>query len=133
MVRFITYEQAAGHLDAVRGAHPGRFSPRELDEIFVDHLRAEQSLDIDAVMATVAPDAIYESHPLGLVLWGQDAIREYYDRFLPPYMSRVRRSGFRLRAYGESSVVIEATLEIRKADTSWGRCFRTGVIEFDGR
>jgi ketosteroid isomerase-like protein len=129
--RYITAEEAQAHLEALGTSKPPRFTPEQIDTVFTEHLRAEQALDIDAVMETVAPEAIYESHPLGLVMKGSVAIREYYERSLSEYMSRVRRSGYRLRNYGDSSIVLGVGLVIRQVDGSWLSSFRMGVIEFD--
>jgi hypothetical protein len=129
----MTPGEVDAHLERLRTPNPPRFTPDEIDAFFAEHLLAEQRVDIDAVMATVAPEAIYESHPMGIVMQGHVAIREYYERSLAKYMATVRRSGYRYKWYGGHSIVLEVAVSIRQPDGSWGSSFRMGAIEFDGR
>ncbi len=132
MVAYITPELAQTHLTSARGRHRPDFTPDQIDEYFERHLRAEQAVDFEAVMGTVAEAAAFELHPLGIVVVGRDAIRQYYERTLPTYIPNVKRSGFRLRSYGGNFIVLEASFAIKQPDSSWRSAFRMGVIEFDG-
>ena len=57
---------------------------KQMEEILLAHEVAELEMDIDATMATLAPNPHYELATLGLAVDGSDAVRETYRRILPP-------------------------------------------------
>lgn len=60
------------------------------------HAAAEGAGDMDATMATLVENPVYELQPIGLVLRGREAVREYYEYFFSDFSRRI--SGFALRS-----------------------------------
>lgn len=60
------------------------------------HAAAEEAGDIEATMATLDDDPAYELLPMGVVLRGRDAARQYYEHFFANCMPKVM--GYRLRS-----------------------------------
>ena len=56
---------------------------KEMEEVLLAHEIAELEQDVEATMATLAPDPHYELAGLGLAIDGEDAVRETYRRILP--------------------------------------------------
>jgi hypothetical protein len=60
------------------------------------HAAAEEAGDIDATMATLDDDPIYELLPMGRRLQGREAARQYYEHFFGVCMPKI--TGFQLRS-----------------------------------
>jgi hypothetical protein len=60
------------------------------------HAAAEEVGDIDATMATLDDDPVYELLPMGVALHGRDLAREYYEYFFAHCRPRV--TGYTLRS-----------------------------------
>ena len=60
------------------------------------HAAAEAAGDLEATMATLDDDPVYELQPMGVALRGRDTAREYYEHFFANVMPRV--TGFDLRS-----------------------------------
>jgi len=60
------------------------------------HAAAEAEGDIEATMATLDDDPVYELQPIGRVLRGRDAARAYYEHFFAECQPRI--SGYELRS-----------------------------------
>lgn len=86
----------------------------EMEDIFLDHEIAELEGDLDAVMATVAPNPHFELPTLGLALDGRDAVRRYYQLTL----DSGERDG---RSIGSSSGGGRAGIAARKRQHSVAR------------
>lgn len=56
---------------------------KEMEEILLVHEIAELEMDVEATMATLAPNPHYELASLGWAIDGEDAVRETYRRILP--------------------------------------------------
>jgi hypothetical protein len=51
------------------------------------HVVAETGDDVDALMATLVQDPVYEFHPCGLTMRGQDAVQRFYQQFFEHFVS----------------------------------------------
>ena len=60
------------------------------------HARSETGNDIEATLATLDPDPVYELQPVGRVMRGMPAARRYYEHFFAVFRPLVR--GFELRS-----------------------------------
>ncbi len=54
-----------------------------------EHADAEAAFDIDRVLATLAPEPLYEFYPAGRVLTGWTSIERFYRSQYPVFASRV--------------------------------------------
>ena len=56
-------------------------------EVGTRHATAEATGTLEEIMATLAPDPVYEFHPLGKGMRGTDVVRrfytQYYERYAP--------------------------------------------------
>ena len=95
------------------------------------HGRAEYDGDIDAVMATVGADPVWEFHPLGVRITGRDAVRAAYEVQLRHLVPRIAGSRVRTLNHGPGTYTREAEYEVRLPDGSsaWGQGIT--VYEFD--
>jgi hypothetical protein len=60
------------------------------------HAAAEEAGDLEATMATLDEDPVYELQPRGVELRGRDLARRYYEHFFAECMPRI--TGFSLRS-----------------------------------
>jgi hypothetical protein len=60
------------------------------------HAAAEEAGDMDATMATLDDDPVYELQPIGRELRGRDNARRYYEHFFAHCMPQI--VGFELRS-----------------------------------
>lgn len=58
---------------------------RRVAEIGHRHATAEGSGTLEELMATLAPDPVYEFHPLGKGMRGADIVRRFYTQFFERY------------------------------------------------
>lgn len=73
-------------------------STRDLDalaDVARAHARAEATGDLEATLATLDPDPVYELLPMGVILSGRAFVRAYYERFFAECMPRF--GGYELR------------------------------------
>ena len=63
-------------------------SPQHLLEVTGRRVAAVQSGDIDAVMASLVDEPVFDFFPLGLRLSGHDDVRRYYGHFLTEVIPR---------------------------------------------
>lgn len=59
-------------------------------KLFWDHSRAEAEGDVDAVMATLAPEPLFEFYPAGYRVTSFESVRAFYSRVLPVLRGRMR-------------------------------------------
>src|SRR6185369_15851846 len=50
--------------------------------LWIDHSKAEDSRDLDGLIATLAPDCVYEIVPTGQRWEGHEGARQFYTSFL---------------------------------------------------
>jgi hypothetical protein len=94
------------------------------------HAAAEGEGDIEATMATLDEDPIYELQPLGLTLRGRDIARQYYEHFFANCQPRI--TGYELRSewVAEEGVLQEYTLHIDNPDGTNTRHDLIGILIF---
>jgi hypothetical protein len=94
------------------------------------HAAAEARCDIEATLATLDDDPVYELQPMGCTLRGRDFARRYYEHFFANCLPRV--TGYELRAEwaGDAGVLQEYTLQLRDADGRETRHEIIGILTF---
>jgi hypothetical protein len=60
------------------------------------HAAAEAAGDLDATMATLDDDPVYELQPMGVAIRGRDQAQRYYEHFFAAVMPMI--AGYRLRS-----------------------------------
>jgi hypothetical protein len=83
-------------------------SKKEMEAVLLAHEIAELGEDIDATMATLAPNPHYELATLGLALDGHAAVREAYSRILPGNRQRNVAAEMRVHAVARNTLIREA-------------------------
>jgi hypothetical protein len=91
----------------VEGVATAQLTPEQIDACTGPHGAAEFARDLEATMATVGPEPLWEYHPLGLALTDRQAVEVQYqlifDHVLPYVVSHTEQA----RAYGDNYVVQE--------------------------
>lgn len=77
------------------------------------HARLEEERDLDAVMATLVAEPVYEFHPLGMKLRGGERTRRYYWQFFDDFMQRIEGHRLLDEWVNERSVVQEYDITLR--------------------
>ena len=82
-------------------------------ELGVRHATLEARCDLEGTMATLIDDAVYELHPMGLVLRGSSQVRRYYENLMGNFIPNT--VGYELLSewVSESSVAQEYEIEVR--------------------
>ena len=80
------------------------------------HATAEAECDIEAAMATLGDDPVYELRPIGRPLRGRDFARSYYEHFFANCVSRVTDYSLRSEWITDEGVLQEYTLHIGNSD-----------------
>jgi len=77
------------------------------------HAELEAKGDLESLLATLAPDPVYEFHPLRRCMRGDDRVRRFYEQFCTRFLSL--RSDFSLIAEWVSldSVAQEYEISLR--------------------
>jgi hypothetical protein len=88
-------------------------TPRQMEQVLAAHELAEFEMDVDATMATLTDDPVYELPGLGWRISGRDAVAEMYRRLLPS---------------GEKYSIV-AERRVQAADSS--TLFREAFLYFD--
>jgi len=94
------------------------------------HAAAEAACDIEATMATLDDDPVYELQPIGRVLRGRDVARRYYEHFFENCLPRVRGYALRSEWVGDEGVLQEYSLDIAGADGTKTRHEIIGILLF---
>lgn len=81
---------------------------KEMEAILLQHEIAELEEDIDATMATLAPNPHYELVTLGYAFDGEEAVREAYKRILPYNKNRNVAAEMRVHAVAKNTLIREA-------------------------
>ncbi len=88
----------------------------EMIELAHAHAAAEGSGDLDATLATLEPDPVYELQPEGRVLRGMDAVRRYYDHFFTQFQPMVEGYEMRSEWVTDEGVGQEYIVHVRLPD-----------------
>ena len=109
----------------------GKFTLQQMEALLAAHETAEFEIDLDATMATLVDNPVYELPTLGWHIEGREAVRETYNRMLPGGDKRNIWADKRVHAISEDTLCREAYVYF---DTDEGRV--TGrymaVIVFQG-
>lgn len=92
------------------------------------HAQAEAEGDMEAALATLVDDPVYEFQPAGVVLSGMDQVRRYYAHFFGDFQSVADGAELRGRWASDDGLGLEYTLWIRDPQT--GRRERHEVLGF---
>jgi hypothetical protein len=91
----------------------GSWDAEKMLELGRRHAEIEARRDLDALMATLVADPVYEFHPLGLTLRGGEAVRRYYAQFFENFMAHIERYELVDEWVNERSVVQEYEITLR--------------------
>jgi hypothetical protein len=91
-------------------------SHEELIAVAHAHSAAEADADLEATLATLDDDPIYELQPVGLTFGGKDAVRAYYEYFFESFMPRTVGSSRRGEWIGDDAVAEEYGIDVRMPD-----------------
>jgi hypothetical protein len=91
-------------------------TPAEIEAIVAGHGVAEYALDLDATMATVGPDPIWEVFPLGLRATTTATVRAFYALLFEHVIPRIESTEIRLQTFGEDSMMFDAVFRMREGD-----------------
>ena len=83
----------------------------ELVAVAHAHAAAEAADDLDATLATLEADPVYELLPMGVAFHGQDAARAYYEHFFATVRPLVRGVDLRNEWVNDHGVAQEYVLE----------------------
>ncbi len=88
-------------------------------KVALAHSAAEAGGDLEATLATLDPNPVYELQPVGLELRGMDGARAYYEYFFPNFMPLVE--GYDLRSEWVTDEGLGQEYVIRVRDPKTGR------------
>jgi len=76
------------------------------------HCKTEEGKDVDAILATMEGEPVYEFHPVRRVFRGMERTRRYYEHLVNDVQARM--SGFRLysQSVGNQGMVQEYNITI---------------------
>jgi len=80
------------------------------------HAKAEADGDIDATLATLEDEAVYELLPIGLTFRGRTAARQYYEHFFGVFRPSAVGSKLRNEWAGKNGVAQEYLIDLRSSD-----------------
>jgi hypothetical protein len=87
-------------------------SRQELIAIARVHAAVETDGDLEATMATLDPDPVYELQPIGLMLRGTDSIRSFYQYLMEHLLPRVVGANLRSEWVGDDGLAQEYTIDV---------------------
>jgi len=94
------------------------------------HAAAERNRDMQATLATLEPDPLYELQPVGRVLRGMDAARRYYEHFFARFRPLIEASDRRAEWVTDEGVGLEHVIHLRLADGTRERHGVIGILVF---
>ena len=87
-----------------------------MEEIALQHVQAEDAGDVDATLATLQDDAVYELYPVGLRMSGKECIRRYYEYFFAHVRHRCVAYTTHASWSGPTGLCLEFTITWRYDD-----------------
>jgi hypothetical protein len=94
------------------------------------HAAAEAEDDIEATMATLDEDPLYELMPMGRALRGRDCARAYYEHFFATCRPRVAHYDLRSEWVTDEGVGQEYTMYLSEPDGTTTRHDIIGILTF---
>jgi hypothetical protein len=101
-------------------------SRSEKVKVALAHAAAETEGDLEATLATLDPDPVYELQPVGLEVRGMDAARAYYEYFFANFMPLIE--GFELRSEWENDEGLGQEYVMRLRDKTSGEVKAEPII-----
>ena len=89
------------------------WSPERMLELGHRHARLEAERQLEPLMQTLVPDAVYEFHPMGLAMRGNANVRRYYEQLLGRFMTWVRGYELLDEWANEHSVAQEYDIQVQ--------------------
>ncbi|MCJ0902447.1 nuclear transport factor 2 family protein [Rhodococcus sp. ARC_M6] len=103
---------------------------QELVEVALAHTVAEAAGDLEATLATLDDDPVYELQPIGRAMRGSDKARRFYEHFFANFKPLVEGRELRSQWVTDDGVGQEYTLWLRLPDGSTERHDIIGVLTF---
>jgi hypothetical protein len=94
------------------------------------HAAAEAECDLEATMATLDDDPVYELQPMGRVLRGRESALAYYEHFFAEAQPRIRGYVLRSEWVSDTGVLQEYTLQVDDGDGGTKRHEIIGILTF---
>src|SRR2546421_7601409 len=110
-----------------------RRPPDELIDVAHAHAKAEADGDIEATLATLEDDPVYELLPVGLTFRGRPAARRYYEHFFGVFRPTAVGSTLRNEWAGEHGVAQEYVIGVRSADGAIEQYPVLAILTFGSR
>jgi len=88
------------------------WTKEKMYELGTRHARVEAEGDLEATLATLVDDPVYEFWPLGLTLRGMDGARRYYTHLLGEFVPRTRGYTLLSEWVNETSVAQEYEINV---------------------
>lgn len=104
---------------------------KEMEAILIAHEVAELAFNIEATMATVAPDPHWELCFAGLAVDGWDAVYEMYRRVLIPLPGFAPAAQRRVHAVADNTLIREAHITFENARGERVTGVYCVILEFD--
>jgi hypothetical protein len=82
-------------------------------ELGSEHARIETACDLEATMATLTADPLYEFFPAGLRMRGADKVRRYYEHLMAHFLPNVESADVVDEWCNENSLNQEFDVHIR--------------------
>ena len=96
------------------------------------HARSETGNDIEATLATLDPDPVYELQPVGRVMRGMPAARRYYEHFFAVFRPLVRAFELRSEWVTDAGVGQEYVITLATPDAGFYRDERSNRVATSG-
>jgi hypothetical protein len=106
-------------------------TPERMLALMEQHARHEYASDIEATMATVSDNPVWEFHPLGLRAEGRDAVRAVYELEFAHIFPNTIGSTLRLGCFTERGLLRELSLRLRAPDGSEVTGLAVIAMEFE--
>lgn len=89
---------------------------QEMVKVAMAHAEAEAAGDLEATMATLVEDPVYELQPMGRQLRGGAATRAYYEHFFSAFLPTVKGYTLRNEWVSDEGLGQEYTMEVGGPD-----------------
>jgi len=89
------------------------WSQERMVELGRRHAQLEADRELEPLMDTLAPGAVYEFHPMGLTMHGSAMVRRYYEQLLGQFMTWVQGYDLLGEWANEGSVVQEYDIRVQ--------------------
>ena len=105
-------------------------SQEQLIGIAHAHSAAEAASDLEATLATLDDEPVYELQPVGLTFGGKEIVRRYYEYFFESFMPRTLGSQKRGEWAGADALTEEYELDLTMPDGGVEHHSIIGILVF---